>query len=162
MRLSNRSKTGFYNFLNTIVTMIVLAGIALFLFEKYKFKVLGWESSLFLLIPAVIVGIVFLRGKQIFEYDSDGEVLIFKNRSIISIFGKAANDEFPKYKLKRFGIVNFLLFKRLYIMISSKKSEHRMLRYDISYLSKQEIRDLRISLNKVLKTNQEKSNKTNE
>lgn len=162
MRLSNRSKIGFYNFLNTIVIMIVLVGIALFLFEKYKLNVLGWESSLFLLIPAAIVVIVFLRGKQIFEYDSDGEVLIFKNRNVISAFGKVTNDEFPKYKLKRFGIVNFILFKKLYIMISSKKSESLMLRYDISYLSKREIRDLKISLSKVVKTNQEKSNKTNE
>ena len=73
----------------------------------------------------------------------------------MAIFGRDISDEFPKYKLKKYEVVNAIFFKRLYITISSKKQSTTTLKYEISYLTTKEIRDLKISLNKVLKVNRE-------
>ena len=113
-------------------------------------------SLLFIGISGLVI--IFLRGRQIFEYDSDGEALNFKNHSIIHFLGKEAKDEFPKYKLVSFEIVNALLFKRLYIRITSKKHKESILKYDISYLTSSEIRDLKLSLQRTIKANKENTN----
>ena len=94
-----------------------------------------------------------MRGRQIFEYDSDGEALNFKNKNVVLFLDKPLSDEFPKYKLKSYEIVNALIFKRLYVTISSKKSNAIILKYDVSYLSKKELNDLKLSLSKVTKNN---------
>ncbi len=135
--------------------MSLLIGVVLFIVERYRLDFLGNESYLLLIIPIVILILFHFRGKQIFEYDSDGEALNFKNRNVITFLDKVVSDEFPKYKLLNYEVVNALLFKRLYITISSKKSNSVILRYDISYLTNKEIKDLKFSLNKVLKANKE-------
>jgi hypothetical protein len=50
--------------------------------------------------------------------------------------------------------------KRLYVTVSSKNSGSTILKYQISYLKK-EVKDLKISLNKVVKANKEKKDKRN-
>ena len=155
MRLNNRNKAGFYNFLSTFLLMLFLGGVSVFFLEKYKFDVLGIESALFILIPAIFLAIFYVRGRQIFEYDSDGEALNFKNRNVISFLDHPANDEFPKYKLLHYEIVNAFIFKRLYISISSRKRQSTILKYDVSYLTKRELSDLKLSLSKVIKANTE-------
>lgn len=154
MRLSNKRKYSIYSFLMTLLAMLMLLGILGYFFEMYRLKILGYEEYLLLIIPAALLLIFFLRGRQIFEYDSDGEALNFKNRGISPIFGKSVSDEFPKYKLLKYEVVNAIIFKRLYITISSKKSHSITLKYDISYLMDKEIKDLKLSLNKVVKQNQ--------
>ena len=155
MRLSNKSKEPIYNFIFSVLLMSLLIGVVLFIVERYRLYFLGNESYLLLIIPIVILILFHFRGKQIFEYDSDGEALNFKNRNVITFLDKVVSDEFPKYKLLNYEVVNALLFKRLYITISSKKSNSVILRYDISYLTNKEIKDLKFSLNKVLKANKE-------
>lgn len=137
--------------------MILIFSVALFILERYRIDFLGVESYLLLVFPIVLWLIFYLRGRQIFEYDSDGEALNFRNRNVVTIFGNAASDEFPKYKLISYEVVNFLIFKRLYVKIQSKKSKFIVLKYDISYLSRREIRDLKASLNKVVKANENKN-----
>ena len=161
MRLNNRNKSGLYNFLMTLLLMLLIAGIIGFLLERYKFDILGWESSFLIILPVLLLAIFFIRGRQIFEYDSDGEALNFKNRNIILFLDKPLNDEFPKYKLMKYEVVNALIFKRLYITISSKKNNVTTLKYDISYLTKKQLMDLKVSLSKVVRTNQENKRETN-
>ncbi len=161
MRLNNRNKSGLYNFLMTLLLMLLIAGIIGFLLERYKFDILGWESSFLIILPVLLLAIFFIRGRQIFEYDSDGEALNFKNRNIILFLDKPLNDEFPKYKLMKYEVVNALIFKRLYITISSKKNNATTLKYDISYLTKKQLMDLKVSLSKVVRTNQENKRETN-
>ncbi|SHK37241.1 hypothetical protein [Chryseobacterium polytrichastri] len=156
MRLSNRNKASVYNFVNTLLIMAVLVGIAAFLLEEYRFNVLGLESYLLLVIPIALLVAFYLRGRQIFEYDSDGEALNFKNKNIVPFLDKPLSDEFPKYKLLSYEIIDIFFIKRLYITISSKVSGSTMLKYEISYLTKKEITDLKFSLSKVVKTNNEK------
>ncbi|MGC4129209.1 MAG: hypothetical protein QM564_06525 [Bergeyella sp.] len=164
MRLSNRNKASLYQFLSTLLWIFFFGGVALFFIEKYKFDFLGWESYLLIIIPVFMLAIFYVRGRQIFEYDSDGEALNFKNRNVIAMLDKPLSDEFPKYKLLKYEVVNGIIFKRLYITISSKKSNAIILKYDISYLTNKEIKDLKFSLNKVEKANKEykQANKQNQ
>jgi hypothetical protein len=105
---------------------------------------------------------LYFLGRPIFEYDSDGEALNFRNNHILYILAKKnAKDEFPKYKLLKFNIVNALIFKKLYIYISSKKAHVLILKYDISFLSRKQIKDLKFSLNKVIKANKDISHEDN-
>lgn len=155
MRLSNRNKSNLYHFLHAFYMALFCIGCIAFVINKFRTRYLGWESIFLILIPFLLLAVFYFRGKQIFEYDSDGEALNFKNRNVMPFLASTLSDEFPKYKLQKFEILNGLVFKRLYIYISSKKSNLLTLRYDISYLNKQELRDLRISLNKVVKQNKE-------
>ena len=156
MRLSNRKKAPIYNFLLTFSLLFTIIGCGMTFLNIIKLPVFGKMASIsLLLIGGAGLVIIFLRGRQIFEYDSDGEALNFKNHSIIPFLGNEAKDEFPKYKLVSFEIVNALLFKRLYIKITSKKHKESILKYDISYLTSSEIRDLKLSLQRTIKANKE-------
>lgn len=158
MRLSNRNKAGYFHFLSTLVTVGLFLGIFLFFLERYRYHYLGWSEFLLIIIPILGILIFYLRGRQIFEYDSDGEALNFKNRNVVLFLDKALIDEFPKYKLKNYEVLNAIILKKLYITISSKKNHSIILKYDISYLTKKELNDLKMSLSKVIKTNKEREN----
>lgn len=155
MRLSNRNKAPVYHFISTLLTIVTVICVFGYVVERRRFGVLGLERYLILLLPLFLWIIFYIRGRQIFEYDSDGEALNFRNRNIFPFLGKPLSDEFPKYKLLKFELANVVLLKRLYITISSKKSHSIVLKYDVSYLSGSEIKDLKISLNRVLKSNKE-------
>lgn len=157
MRLSNRKKEPLYNFINTLVIFSFAMSILIFFADRFELHTLGWKASLFLLINIVAFGLHFIRRKQIFEYDSDGEALNFRNYSIIPFLGREARDEFPKYKLISFDITDAVLFKRLHIKITSRKKNEIVLKYDISYLTSSEIRDLKLSLQRTIKANKENS-----
>ncbi|MFP3834022.1 hypothetical protein [Chryseobacterium sp. SIMBA_028] len=131
-------------------------GILGFLANKYRFNTLGNESYLLIIIPVLMLIVFYLSGRQIFEYDSDGEALNFKNRNIIPFFNQPLHDEFPKYKLIKYDVVSIFFIKRLYITLSSKNNGSTILKYHISYLSRKEVNDLKLSLNKVVKANKEK------
>ncbi|MBS1550191.1 MAG: hypothetical protein JSS94_10070 [Bacteroidetes bacterium] len=153
MRLSNRQKVPLYNFFNTIIFMILALTITLYILEKLKFNLMGLEENLLLLVPVFLIGFLYLRGKQIFEYDSDGESITIKNRGLIYLLEKPLNDEFPKYKIVNYQIVNAILFKNLYLTINSKKHQKLTLKYNVSYLTKKEINDLKYSLSRIVKEN---------
>ena len=162
MRLSNKNKAPLYNFTLTFATLCLIIGCMMSFLNIIKLPVFGkMASTSLILLGGAIYIILYLRGRQIFEYDSDGEALNFKNHSIIPFLGKEAKDEFPKYKLVSFEIVNALLFKRLYIRITSKKHKESILKYDISYLTGNEIRDLKLSLQRTIKANKENNNNNN-
>ncbi|WP_312768295.1 hypothetical protein [Epilithonimonas sp.] len=162
MRLSNRNRTPFYSFIYSVVGIIFILGIIAYILEINKFDVFGDKAWVLLLMPFLLFVFLYMLGRPIFEYDSDGEALNFRNNHILYILAKKnAKDEFPKYKLLKFNIVNLLIFRKLYIYISSKKSNVVILKYDLSYLSRKEIKDLKFSLNKVVKANQETSQKDN-
>lgn len=162
MRLSNRNRTPFYSFIYSVVGIVFILGIIAYVLEINKFDVFGDKAWVLLLMPFVLFIFLYMLGRPIFEYDSDGEALNFRNSHILYILTKKnAKDEFPKYKLLKYNIVNLFIFKKLYVYISSKKSNVVILKYDLSYLSGKEIKDLKFSLNKVVKTNQETGQKDN-
>ena len=153
MRLSNRSRIPIYNFVFTLINVLIVIGLAGFILEKTRLAMFGNESILFVLLPVVLLILFLVRGRQIFEYDSDGEAVNFKNRNIIPFLSKEIRDEFPKYKILSYEVVNAIVFKKLYIKIKSKKEHIAVLKYDISYLTDKEIKDLKFSLKKIIKAN---------
>lgn len=156
MRLSNRNRTPFYSFIYSLAGIIFILGVIAFILEINNFDIFGEKAWVLLAGPLLLFCLLYLLGKPIFEYDSDGEALNFRNNHILYILTKKnAKDEFPKYKLIKYNVVNSLFLKKLYIYISSKKSNVVILKYDISYLNKKEIKDLKFSLSKVVKANQE-------
>ncbi|WDF46352.1 hypothetical protein PQ459_15770 [Chryseobacterium sp. KACC 21268] len=162
MRLSNRNKTPVYSFIYSLAGIIFILGIIAFVLEINKFDIFGKKAWVLLLVPTLLFVFLYWLGRPIFEYDSDGEALNFRNNHILYIFAKKnAKDEFPKYKLIKFSVVNALVFKKLYIYISSKKSHVLILKYDISFLSKKQIKDLKFSLSKVMKLNKENEDQDN-
>lgn len=160
MRLNNKNKAPIYQFYITLATVSLIIGMGMSFLHFIKLPVLSKTISYGLVFFSVILySVILIRGRQIFEYDSDGEALNFNNHSIILPFlGKNVRDEFPKYKLISYDIINAIIFKRLYIKIKSKKNKNTLLKYDISYLTSKEIIDLKISLNKVIKQNKEEIN----
>ena len=155
MRLSNRSRIPIYNFVLILINVLIVIGLAGFILEKTRLAMFGNESVLFVLLPVVLLILFLVRGRQIFEYDSDGEAVNFKNRNIIPFLSKEIRDEFPKYKILSYEVVNAIVFKKLYIKIKSKKEHIAVLKYDISYLTDKEIKDLKFSLKKIIKANRE-------
>ena len=157
MRLSNRSRIPIYNFVLTLINVLIVIGLAGFILEKTRLAMFGNESILFILLPVVLLILFLVRGRQIFEYDSDGEAVNFKNRNIIPFLSKEIRDEFPKYKILSYEVVNAIFFKKLFVKIKSRKEHHQaiILKYDISYLTDKEIKDLKFSLKKIIKANRE-------
>lgn len=157
MRLSNRSRIPIYNFVLTLINVLIVIGLAGFVLEKTRLAMFGNESILFILLPVVLLILFLVRGRQIFEYDSDGEAVNFKNRNIIPFLSKEIRDEFPKYKILSYEVVNAIFFKKLFVKIKSRKEHHQaiILKYDISYLTDKEIKDLKFSLKKIIKANKE-------
>ena len=157
MRLSNRSRIPIYNFVFTLINVLIVIGLAGFILEKTRLAMFGNESILFILLPVVLLILFLVRGRQIFEYDSDGEAVNFKNRNIIPFLSKEIRDEFPKYKILSYEVVNAIFFKKLFVKIKSRKEHHQaiILKYDISYLTDKEIKDLKFSLKKIIKANKE-------
>ena len=155
MRLSNRSRIPIYNFVLTLINVLIVIGLAGFILEKTRLAMFGNESILFVLLPVVLLILFLVRGRQIFEYDSDGEAENFKNRNIIPFLSKEIRDEFPKYKILSYEVVNAIFFKKLFVKIKSRKEHHQaiILKYDISYLTDKEIKDLKFSLKKIMQAN---------
>ncbi|MFC0343645.1 hypothetical protein [Epilithonimonas hispanica] len=162
MRLSNRNKVPVYSFIYSLAGIVFILGIIAYILEINKFDIFGRKAWVLLAFPALMSLFLYLLGKPVFEYDSDGEALNFRNNHILYLLSKKnAKDEFPKYKLIKFNLVNVFFFKKLYIYINSKKSHVVILKYDISFLNKKQVKDLKFSLNKVLKLNKENVHEDN-
>ena len=162
MRLSNRNRIPVFSFIYSLVGIIFILGVIAYILEINKFDIFGNKVWILLAIPLMLFLLLYFIGRPVFEYDSDGETLNFRNSHILYLLTKKnAKDEFPKYKLLKFNIVNVLFFKRLYVYISSKKSHVIILKYDVTFLSKKQLKDLKFSLNKVVKINKEVRNEDN-
>jgi len=156
MRLSNRNRITLFSFIYSLAGIVLTLGVIAYILEINKFDIFGRKAWVLLAGPLLLFCVLYIMGKPVFEYDSDGEALNFRNSHILYLLSKKnLKDEFPKYKLIKYNIVNGLFFKRLYIYIISKKSHILILKYDISYLEKKQVKDLKFSLNKVVKINKE-------
>ncbi|MEM6720063.1 MAG: hypothetical protein AAF611_12135 [Bacteroidota bacterium] len=118
------------------------------------------KEKLWYAIPVTLVFIiiVFYSTAKYFEFDSDGNVLTFINKGLfISNFinYREHRAEFPKEKLKRYRIQNYVLYSFLYVYVKSKSNQIKRVRFNITLLSNRKKRALKKSLEKVLKHNNE-------
>ncbi len=161
MKINNKKIKSYIQFIYLLIgTLFILFLVTKFyplrVFKRipvYMFPVSGF----------VLLIITQYRGKQLFEYDSDGEALNFKNEDpVLSnlIPSLKKSSEFPKRKLNSYKINENPLKKTLKVTIKSKKSRtgFSQLKYDISYLKKIEIKRIKKSLDKVLDENKTPQN----
>lgn len=112
-------------------------------------------------ILLLLFGFYFHRIGQLFEFDSDGETLNFKNNGVF--FSKfmeyrVKRAEFPKGKLLNFEVNDYGIYKSLKIYISSRRKKGpRTYTFNITFLSKKKKRGMIDSLNKVLVKNKANS-----
>ncbi|MDY3317476.1 hypothetical protein PG637_08490 [Riemerella anatipestifer] len=159
MRLSSKKKISYSQFMFTLANIALVIGVGIFVLHSKGIYIFAKSTAVGIIGFSFFLYFVFyIKGRQFFEYDSDGETLNFQNRNIIAFLGKDARDEFPKYKLVSYDIIDTFLFRKLYVKIKSKKGNLTVLKYDISYLSNREVKDLKLSLNRTIKLNQENSN----
>lgn len=107
-----------------------------------------------------IVALVFLffiyRGNPVFTYDSDGEVIILDSKEpslarVSGIFNK--HYEFPKRKLVGYSFTKWPLRKRMTLKVSSKDGKRKHITASISYLNRQDVKDLERSLRGIISKN---------
>lgn len=123
-------------------------------------------SPYYLTFGVILILILLYRlGHQHFEYDSDGEVINIKTQNSFwsRYFPKQKRIvDFPKSKLDSFKIINSFPKKTLEMYIKSKRASNGVmkLKFNITFLNKKEINSLKISLNRIVKANQEKRIRT--
>lgn len=154
MRINNRRVRSSFRLLYIIVALA-------FIFDLVTINIEGSFSEYYqghYFWPAFIIGFIVLWwvGLPHFEYDSDGEALVFRSRApylseSISAFRRIA--EFPKQKLYDYSVERFLFRKTLKIKVKSKNHTLKSLRFNISYLTRAERKDLQRSLKNVLEKN---------
>ncbi len=157
MRINNRRVRSSFRLLYILV---VLA----FIFDLVTINIEGSFSEYYqghYFWPIFIGGFLLFRwiGLPHFEYDSDGEALVFRSRAPyfsenISFLRKVA--EFPKQKLYNFSVERFLFKRTLKIKVKSKNHTIKSLKFNISYLTRTERKDLQRSLKNVLQKNKKK------
>ena len=108
-------------------------------------------------VVAPIVLFLMYRGNPVFTYDSDGEVIILDSkdpsfaRVSSSLFSK--HYEFPKRKLVGYSFSSLPLRKTMTLKVSSKDGKRKHIRVTISYLKRQDVKDLERSLRGIISKN---------
>ena len=110
-----------------------------------------WQSKLILVIIAISLFLLLIRGTNVVEYDSSGEVLIIKSFTFFyNIKSKVDCFEIPKdliysYKLEKGFLRKFLM---IYFVTSSGK---KIMKYfDITHFSNEEINEIEKKLKKII------------
>ena len=152
MRLTNEHLKERFALLYAILILAILidllvSGVDGTLTEYFENRVLSFSAILTSLV-------LLLLGKPYFEYDSDGEVLIFKSRyfAFEKIFPQLTKTaEFPKRKLVDYKITGFIR-RTVTIRIRSKKGM-TVRKFNITFLSRAKKRHLKKSLDKIKRMN---------
>ena len=114
------------------------------------------ESPVLWYYIAAAAVLFFYRGNPVFVYDSDGEVIIITSKEpALAKLIKSCNKhyEFPKRKVIGYSINKMPLRKSLVIRLESKEGTNKKVKVSMSYVNKQEIKDLERSLRSVLSKN---------
>jgi len=156
MRFNNAKSRKWVSFLYFLLGLgSILTMLYFFLFQEDLNRAKMWYA-----IPVILALMIFIfySTAKYFEFDSDGNVLTFVNKGLfISYFinYREHRAEFPKEKLKRYRIQNYLLFSYLYVYVRSKTNQIKRVRFNISLLSRSKKRAIKKSLEKVIKHNNE-------
>jgi hypothetical protein len=154
MRFNNAKSKKWIPFLYFFLGLggIIMVLYLIFFQNEFNQKKL-WYSIPILL--AIFLVFIYSTAKY-FEFDSDGNVLTFINKGLfISNFINYRENraEFPKEKLKRYRIQNYIIFSTLYIYVKSRSNRTKRIHFNISLLSSRKKQALKQSLDKVLKHN---------
>lgn len=158
MRFNNTSETKIV----PSIYILIVAAFVTNLFVNIEIMSTETENTMRLshFLPNILLilfGLYFHRIGQLFEFDSDGETLNFKNNGVF--FSKfmeyrVKRAEFPKSKLLKFSVSDYGLYSSLQIFITSRRKKGpRSYRFNITFLGKKKKRGMIESLNKVVEKN---------
>ena len=152
-------------FTNSRILSLYMLGyvfLSLFLFSFLIYNYVILNSSFFNITETLIlvfsISLIFYywynKAKYI-HYDSKGLGLVFINKGIF--LSKINNYreqriEIPKNKLKNYRIKNTIFNRKLFLYIKSY-NELKKVSFDITFLSKNKIKHLQTSLEKVVQEN---------
>lgn len=117
----------------------------------------GKKMMFITIIIIVVLAFWYMRARY-FEYDSNGSVLIFINRGILLqkiVNYRETKAEFPKEKLRKYKIKNYIIYRLLYVYVKSKNGGVKKVIFDITFVSPKRVNLLEQSLNKVLTNNKQ-------
>ncbi|MEG9326789.1 hypothetical protein SAMN04488034_102488 [Salinimicrobium catena] len=160
MKFKNKKETKIVPSIYIIVVAVFITNTFASIELKYDDVPFNYNS----LIPsavALLVGVyVFIVGRS-FEFDSDGEAVIFKSSGLLlSNFLRYRDQrtEVPKSKLQGYRVENYFFYKRLHIFINSRNRKgFRHYKYNITLLTGNKTRALKLSLDKVIEKNKAKA-----
>ncbi|MGM5629610.1 hypothetical protein O2K51_01810 [Apibacter raozihei] len=155
MKLQTKQTKSKITIVNIILLIIFFTS---FFFSYMDIQVMEKNDEIICFVSFILLIYLSYLGCSFFRYDSGGETLILQNQKALpfSFLVKETQSDFPKRKLVNYKVVNKFLFKRkLEIYITSKRVSSGMTKisFDISYLSSKEVKNLKISLDKVMKEN---------
>lgn len=148
MKINNRRvKTAFYLYYLFLLLIVSLFYSVFTVVERMD----NFRYEQRFLAGLVVSSIFFslLRGKQLFEYDSEGEVLIFRQGWVMlsALFPNSRKlIEFPKRKLYDFRIVSLGIRKTLELTLKSSGKGKKRIKINITYLNSKEVYKLKQSL----------------
>lgn len=108
--------------------------------------------SLSVMALVLLVSIFYIAMNQIYEYDSNGEVLCFFNANVFLFKTQSLKHEFPKCMLYDFEIVDMYVASMLYIKIKSQ-SKLSIRNYNVTYMSKKDLEIIKGDLDNILTEN---------
>jgi len=159
MRINNKRIIPYIDNLHVLLLLALSVAIVMIFMP---ISIIVKHVSPYFLVGIIIIAIflIYKLGDQHFEYDSDGEVINVRTQNAfwVKYFpSQKTIMDFPKNKLVSFKIINSFPKKTLELYVSSKRSQNGItkLKFNITYLTFNEIEMLKKSLNKIIKTNQE-------
>lgn len=150
MRLNNRKRIPLFNFLLAVINVSLIIFLIVLLLEETDFALFGTLHGALAVLPAAALA-VFLRGRQVFEYDSNSDNVIIKNRGVVPFVRTPIYVEIDKSKVTSFSVRG--IFPRQLLLSVKKNRTVEKLSFDLSYLNQKEVHDLKISLHRILKNN---------
>lgn len=161
MRINNKRVIPFIEKFYALLFLSLLAATILVIIP---IGVIVNTVSPYYLIGFILLSLLALHtlGHQHVEYDSDGEVINIRTKDIFwsKYFPqKKIVMDFPKKKLVSYKINHNLFKTTLELFVTSKRTSHGVtkLKFNITFLNKSETYDLKRSLNKIIKQNQNQS-----
>jgi len=145
MKISNQKLMHTYRGILLFSTLIIIIG-ACGLNVLLTVDIGQW----LVLLCSILFFLFHFAVRQIFEYDSSGEVLIFKNKTIFSMNSREFADEFPKYLLDSYKIQESLFDRKLFIKVKGEKRTS-LLQYNISFLGDEKLKRLKLDLEGLLR-----------
>ncbi|WP_162926128.1 hypothetical protein [Chryseobacterium aurantiacum] len=145
MNLSNMKFMQIYRIVLIVLSLLLVITIV---FLNLFFEIIGLSAFGLILLALIIFTHITIR--QIFEYNSEGEVLIIRNKNIFTGNNRYRGlDEFPKILVRQYKLQKTFLKKKLYISIKGR-SRVIILNYDVTFVKTQKLKELEDDLKKLI------------
>ncbi|SFC07014.1 hypothetical protein SAMN04487907_102136 [Zunongwangia mangrovi] len=153
MRFNNKNEI-------KIIPPIYIVLVAVFLTNIFvNVELIGQDEPIKFshIVPNIVTFLIFLFVHKIgvsFDFDSDGETLIFKNNGVF--FSKfmeyrVRKAEFPKRKLANFKFTNYGVYSSITIYIKSRRRRgFKKYTFNTTFLNRKKKRGLVASLQSIL------------